>query len=796
MGEEPTMTDRFATLPLILVGPTLQRTEPTSVAVWVVLQQPRRVTLRVYDTSQQGRQVGQVRMQGTRSTIAFGQAMHGVVVTAMGLSAEPLQWGAVYAYDLEFHDMTTDVSTASDPSETLNQALCSPAFPTVTISYFDHQLPTFALPPEKLEQLRLVHGSCRKPHGDGSDALTILDDLIQTAIATDQPRPHQLFLTGDQIYGDDVADPLLWVATQLGQELLGWQESLPLQSAPLTPTGVTPEQLPPGQRSPLATHQAGLTAGLLKKSHKVTSHLFGLGEFYAIYLLAWSPICWVTAFPQGKDYWGRSRAKRSAAKQWDREVRDIQAFISTLWKVRRAIANVPMYCIFDDHDVSDDWYLNQAWCLRVLGKPLGRRVVQNALLAYAVFQGWGNTPSQFALGSRGEQLLQAAQQWSASHGTDGAAWETVRRLLGIPAIDPATGLPKFQPDGEMLILDRDPEAIPWHYTLQSPCHDVIILDSRTWRGYPADEKPIAPPMLLSPTAFKQQLQQPLQTSLNYRPDRASPSGSRSRPHMTFVVAPTNLFGLQAIDWIQHWHLRRNQVYSSDVGDAWNIRLSTLAQLLTTLFAHRDSIVILSGDIHYGAAVSLDYYPLPASEQSRRQLVQLTSSSLKNEEFLTRLLQTRLKRWLLPERDRVWVGWHHPVDMQSVPTFPLRSPLPDQPPPDWYCQLSWLLPQRSHPLGRSAPQDSLAVSHPSLGQRYQILAARLIAPLSRWFQQGSEVIGRNNLGFIQVHVDVAHQHYQVTQDLYWRQPSYPQNLVYSRFCTSTPQIEREAVDDNA
>ena len=784
------MTDRFATLPLILAGPTLQRTEPTSVAVWVVLQQPRQVTLRIYDTSQQGRQVGQLRMQGTRSTIALGQALHGVVVTATGETGELLQWGEVYAYDLEFQDISTDSAPQSNSALTLNQALCSVTFPDVTISYFEHQLPTFALPPEDLKQLRLVHGSCRKPHGDGADALTTLDDLIQIAIETAQPRPHQLFLTGDQIYGDDVADPLLWVATQLGQELLGWQESLPLQFSPLTPTVVTPEQLPPGQRSAIATHQAGLTAGLLKKSHKVTSHLLGLGEFYAIYLLAWSPIGWITTFPRGKDYWGRSRTNRSAAQQWDREVRDIQAFISTLWKVRRAIANVPMYCIFDDHDVSDDWYLNQAWCVRVLGKPLGRRVVQNALLAYAVFQGWGNTPAQFAPGSRGEQLLEAAHQWSASHGTDAAAWETVRRLLGIPTIDAVTGLPKFQSDGQMLILDRDPEAIPWHYTLQSPCHDVIVLDSRTWRGYPADEMPIAPPMLLSSTAFNQQLQQSLQVSLKYHPDRISLSESRSRPHMTFVVAPTNLFGLQAIDWIQHWYLHRNQVYSRDVGDAWNIRLSTLAQLLTTLFAHRDSIVILSGDIHYGAAVSLDYYPLPASKTSRRQLVQLTSSSLKNEEFLTRLLQTRLKRWLLPERDRVWVGWHHPVDMQPVPQFPLRSPLPDRPTPDWYCQLSWLLPQRSRPVRRSKSQTSLATSYPS--QRW---GDRLIAPLSRWFQQGSEVIGHNNLGLIQVDVDADQQHYQVTQDLYWRQPSYPHTLVYSRFCTSTRQMTLEDADDS-
>ena len=33
----------------------------------------------------------------------------------------------------------------------------------------------------------------------------------------------------------------------------------------------------------------------------------------------------------------------------------------TLPKVRRALANVPTYMIFDDHEISDDWFLNPTW---------------------------------------------------------------------------------------------------------------------------------------------------------------------------------------------------------------------------------------------------------------------------------------------------------------------------------------------------------------------------------------------------------------------------------------------------
>jgi hypothetical protein len=40
-------------------------------------------------------------------------------------------------------------------------------------------------------------------------------------------RPHQLFLTGDQIYADEVADVLLVALTDAGDTLLGWKEELP-----------------------------------------------------------------------------------------------------------------------------------------------------------------------------------------------------------------------------------------------------------------------------------------------------------------------------------------------------------------------------------------------------------------------------------------------------------------------------------------------------------------------------------------------------------------------------------------
>lgn len=643
------MFQNLSELPLVLAGPIVRRTTPEAITVWVALQQACTVKLRIYDTMQQGAQVGECLLEGTRSTVALGEFLHVVAVTARSTETS-LANDQLYAYDLQF--------TTPERVYEFEAALTSDRFPTVTVSYFAHQKPTFILPPDRIEDLKFAHGSCRKPHGHGIDALPILDHLLETTAHSLHDRPHQLFLTGDQIYGDDVADVFLQVASLLGDVLLGWQEKLPLGQRDNLSVCV-PSDLPPGQRAEVATTQAGFTAGLQNKRHKATSHLFSLGEYYATYLLVWSPICWATSILQ---------VDRDSNRQ------NIHQFIHTLWKVRRALANVSTYMIFDDHDVSDDWNLNRAWCLRVFGRPLGRRVVQNALLAYAVFQAWGNTPAQFEPGQAGEKLLNAAQRWSRSKGSDRHAVQAIANYTGMPIEDASTGLPQFVQEGTVLILDRHPDALAWYYTIQSPCHFMVILDTRTWRGYPNQHteqlgvpKSVAPPRLLCPMALKQQ------TSLLQ---------SCTPEQMPCLIAPTNLFGLKVIDQIHHWQLRQKKVFSTDVGDAWNINTEALAQLLIALFENHSSIVVLSGDIHYSSTIRLSYQKLSAIEPPA-VLVQLTCSAIKNEELLTRILHTRLKDWLLPESVRRWSGWNQPPKMIE------RSRHRSAQLPDWECTLEWL-----------------------------------------------------------------------------------------------------------
>lgn len=754
-------------LPLVIAGPILRCTQSNAVSVWLATKKPCSVVLKVYATKDDlGETVGKVMLQGNKDTIKLGQHFHIVVVTARPIENCLLKSGQIYAYDIDFN-----VDFGSDKID-LNSALKIRDF-EYSISYFGHQLPTFALPPDNLNHLRIVHGSCRKPHGGGKDAMPFLDNLIQESAEKANQRPHQLFLTGDQIYGDDVADPMLWVTQGVSQLLLGWSEKLPLMEGT-----VSSDQLTPGNRAAIADQEGGLTA----MSSKAKSHLFSFGEYAVAYLLAWSPVLMPLSFPNGHSLF-RSKKK---AKKWDQEVYDINSFIRDLGMVRRALANVPTYTICDDHDISDDWYLNREWCDRVLNKPLGRRILQNGILAYALFQAWGNTPEQFEADTSGQKLLQAASTWLKSKGKDIFAKSECDRYLGIPPKDSSTGLPKLQQDKDVLILARDSQSIPWHYTISSSKHEVIVLDTRTWRGYPSkpgqavEEQKLKPPMLLCHTAFEQQLQIPLEKT-------------RFDIEATIVVLPTNFVALDIIDRIQHWQLSHNKVFSSDVGDSWNFHQEAFAKFLLTLSQRRDHVILLSGDIHYSCAVRLTHWfhsPLKTSV-----LVQLTSSAIKNSELATNLIHTKLKS-LLPEKTERYLGWQEPFKVSEITEPSLwqricfwrlgaahvsRSPKYSYQKnylPDWQYRIEWCKRQPYRSLPWQQPQLQIE-DKPNLWQKFTKSVLHYFWR-NRWVQEGAEVVGKNNLSLVRFEYSETKK---VIQETYWHSPWNDNAIIRSNYVVS-------------
>ncbi|MCH5600863.1 metallophosphoesterase family protein, partial [Niabella ginsengisoli] len=74
------------------------------------------------------------------------------------------------------------------------------------------------------------------------------------------------------------------------------------------------------------------------------------------------------------------------------EIINIAAFMNKLPNVSRILANVATYMIMDDHEITDDWFITKRWNNQVLSKPFGRDIIRNGIMAYSVFQDWGNSP--------------------------------------------------------------------------------------------------------------------------------------------------------------------------------------------------------------------------------------------------------------------------------------------------------------------------------------------------------------------------------------------------------------------
>jgi hypothetical protein len=726
-------------LPLILSGPLLQRTEASQVTVWLALKAARSISLEVFTTQAgQGDEIGEIIATGQGNTIDLGKNLHLAVITAKPIEGQLLEPGQIYAYNLWFDGGREDLLTAIQTPDTSSDNL---------LSYFPHQLPTFVIPAQDLAHLRLVHGSCRKPHGGGVDGLSYLDDIIAESARLGKDRPQQLFMTGDQIYGDDVADPFLWSIQQICDRVI-WDENLPLQQG-----AIPASQIPPGKRSEIARIEGGFTAMLDGNEKKAKSHLFSFAEYACAYLLAWSPVLIPSSFPQGKNLINDSKL----AKQWDREVGELHSFAGNLNKVRRALANIASYTICDDHDISDDWCLNREWCDRVFGKPFGKRVVQNGLLAYALFQAWGNTPDLFTRGNDGEKLLQATVRWCQSQGTDVAAEDDIADYLGIPQLDPDTKLPKLQADGAVAILQRDTSALPWHYSWHNSLYEVIVLDTRTCRGYPQNQSSTAPPELLSPSALQQQLAIPL-------------AAQKDKPKLTILVLPTNLVTLRAIDLAQQSKLKRDRVFSSDVGDSWNFNHTALARLLSTLCNQRDRVIILSGDIHYSCAVRFNFWFNTTRNSS--VLVQLTSSAFKNSEWMTRAVHTKLKSLFL-EPPEHWLGWQQPLHLEKL------SPKNRSRSPDWQYRLQWI---------KRRPAKLYYWQTTSIDPRQGSFWRKMILGLSwlwrnRWLQEGAEVVGRNNLSIVSFECSLEKEPLTVIQETYWQPPWNDRAIAKSTYRVS-------------
>jgi hypothetical protein len=791
----------------VVAGPILRRVTPTTVTVWVATRVGARVTVDVVDEQ------SRTRMTGSRRSVAIGANLHITAVTAT-LAAPPteLTEGVVYRYDVNF---VFDDGAPGTLRSATNDAL---------LTYDDFDLPTFALPPSDLTQLRLIQGSCRKPHADGPDTLALVDDMIASTASNAFARPHQLLLAGDQIYADDVAAILLHMLLDASAALLGWTETLPLPPS-VAGTFNTAAQIPSFVRSVLMNHE-GFT------SDACDSHLITLGEYLSMYLFVWSDELWPRDnLPQLTDILPDLRARQHALvtqnpppqlaailllpkgvnDKIESDRGNLEAFRKTLKRVRRALANIPSYMIFDDHEMTDDWNMNREFCRKVYGSPFGQRVIQNGVVAYTFCQHWGNVPEDLAPatpdtpGSTLVTLLDTPNPTApgafAQKPTDyNNRSSQIRSLIGVHeafAVDARIEHAVF----------HDAFALTYNYSIVGPAHQVIVTDTRTWRAFPTDSDGLT--HLLTKTTQTDQFAAQILSA----PD----PGNRQ----LIVALTTNAPPVQPIRGAErHDLIPRIKEFVPDLTEAWNLPSISYDRLLTAITSklpvdgngqHTGSVVILSGDVHFSFASRLifratnRFEDVPPQPAAAAVVVQLVNSAIHNQSkdtvrfhrsgyfaaplgfvgqaFIHQAMAEGYVGFNLPKNSNILVGRRIFSDgstadiiakvLTTVEVTPVVAPrviLFRQ--PDYRYRLDYLRPaEQSFQLPSTPPIPPLPGGPSTPEQRK--LAARTYDRLSQTYRMANsqdtpDVVGVNNIGEIRFEGASAATR-KVTQIVHWVQP---------------------------
>lgn len=552
-------------LPTVIAGPLLRHVDETSVTLWLV------TSIEAAPTVSLGQQTLELPTQQT-STIQVGQRAFIQLIQLTPPS--PLATDTPYYYALTFAE-----SAAQQQWQLARQALLYDGQ-----EYFSFRYQT--------QLSNVLHGSCRKPHHPVDDALQRVDECIAAEFSQQVKRPDMLIMSGDQVYTDDVAGPMLQAIQHVIVRLGLFDE--PLTGAVVDyASELTGHEHNFYERNQILP-QVDLNTPLSKlfftakrkpvfTSVNAHNHLISLSEIIAMYILVWSDALWAEISLDASVVPQRYHA------QFTEEQQALTPFVAGLAPIRRALAHLPVYMIFDDHDVTDDWNLTRGWEEEVYGHPLSRRMVGNALVAYWLCQGWGNQPAKFA-----DILSQAA---------------TV-----------------FTPDGlqqQDAFIDTLFDFEQWHYTLHtSP--PICVLDTRTrrWRSESSLNKPSGLMDWEALCEFQQDI-----------------IGQQA----VIVVSAAPIYGVKFIEAIQKVFTFFGKALTVDA-ENWMAHRGT-AHVMLNIFRHYRTppeFIILSGDVHY----SFVYDVRLRFRRNSPHITQFTCSGLKNtfpDGLLTQL--ERFNRYL-------------------------------------------------------------------------------------------------------------------------------------------------------
>ena len=569
-------------LPLMLAGPILRKVTTTKVVLWFATAKPCQL-VPYFSTDEQFNIPIAHQMQS--QSIRLSPHCHIYLLTCQ-FQQLPLE-------QLIYYDV--GVSCVSKHGEQIERY--ESLRPLVDGLYYDNQKALSFFIPDGISSL--LFGSCRNIHHSSKDSLLYADKNLADNLSDLDKRPCILLHGGDQVYVDDVAGPTLKGIHSL-IDILGFsKEYLPDEHIDSCQKVHHNEDIFYTRQSilPKVTFKSRrLLSRILPfrrtipvfSSVKADNHLITLAEMFCLYMFNWSPEPWALVgdvIKQHPNHLNPAQLEKFAA-----ELAAVEDFIQGLSRVRRLLAHIPNYMIFDDHDVTDDWNLTAQWEQNVYSNPFSKRVISNAMVAYWVFQGWGNAPEHFD-----------------------ATWiEKVQSVCDRDDVDIAVNLEK-----QIFRFNH------WHYIIDLE-PNVIVLDTRThrWRS----ERSLKNPSGLMDWERLVELEDVLENK-----------------EAGIILSAAPIFGVKLIETIQRIFIFFGGELMVDA-ENWMAHKGCATKLLQ-IFARVDTpdeIVVLSGDVHYSFCFKVQQ----RFGDNDTEIWQLTSSGMKNE-FPPKLLSIfdRLERLL-------------------------------------------------------------------------------------------------------------------------------------------------------
>ncbi len=268
--------------------------------------------------------------------------------------------------------------------------------------------------------------------------------------------------------------------------------------------------------------------------------------------------------------------------------------------VRQALAILPTYLIFDDHEITNNWNQFPQWCASMLASEQEQLIV-DGLVAYWVYQGWGN----LAQTQHTEHPLMRIMQ--EAHYED--VIEQLRDEIRQEVLGEVHGY--------------------WHYEIATT-PPIFVMNARSERTsiFDNDDADMCAPTRILSKAQMTTLQDWIQQHDDTVSILVSSVPIILPPIIGFVEYVAGVRFLQRsmppLRWLgrQLAHLQQHLANRMSF-DHWPAYSQTWRELVQLLSKRQHDIVALSGDVHFS-------YSIEARASRRARMLQLVSTPLENK----------------------------------------------------------------------------------------------------------------------------------------------------------------------